>query len=195
MFQEIHDAGERMLNLVNDLLDVAKIQSAVGTIHLERTDLRGLLHGLVRELEPLLAPKRLQLALQLPDEPLTARVDPSRMQQVVRNVLANAIKFSPEGSTIELGGETNAAGEPQLWVRDGGPGIPASELEHIFEAFVQSSRTKDGSGGTGLGLAICRTIVQAHGGQISAANRPEGGAEFLIRLPARGQSETLPAPL
>ncbi len=195
MFNDIHSAGQRMLNLVNDLLDVAKIESSVGTIHLERADLRGLLADVVHELQPLLIPKRLQIDLQLPDGPLTARVDPSRFQQVVRNVLANAIKFSPPGSRIALGGDSTPEGEPQVWVRDSGPGIPEAELESIFEAFVQSSRTKDGSGGTGLGLAICRTIVQAHGGWISATNRPGGGAKFLIRLPARGQNETLPAPL
>lgn len=195
MFEDIHGAGQRMLNLVNDLLDVAKIESSVGTIHLERTDLRGLLHGVVRELEPLLAPKRLRVALQLPDWPLTARVDPGRFQQVVRNVLANAVKFSPEAGVIGLGGDTSDAGEPRIWVRDNGPGIPEAELESIFEAFVQSSRTRDGSGGTGLGLAITRAIVQAHGGCIQARNHSEGGAEFMVRLPARGQSETLPAPL
>ena len=195
MFTEIHGAGQRMLNLVNDLLDVAKIESTVGTIHLERTDLRGLLRGVARELDPLLVPKRLHVQLQLPEWPLTARVDPTRFQQVVRNVLANAVKFSPAGSSIELGGETSPEGEPLVWVRDSGPGIPQAELESIFEAFVQSSRTKDGSGGTGLGLAICRSIVQAHGGHINAANRAEGGTEFLIRLPARGHSETLPMPL
>jgi len=167
----------------------------VGTIHLERTDLRGLLRGVARELDPLLGPKRLHVQLQLPEWPLTARVDPTRFQQVVRNVLANAIKFAPAGSSIELGGDTSAEGEPLVWLRDSGPGIPEAELEGIFEAFVQSSRTKDRSGGTGLGLAICRSIVQAHGGHISAANQAEGGAEVLIRLPARVHSETLPMPL
>jgi signal transduction histidine kinase len=80
-------------------------------------------------------------------------------------------------------------------VRDHGPGIPPAELESIFEAFVQSSKTKDGSGGTGLGLAICRKIVEAHGGRIRAANADGGGSEFHIRLPARGFSETLPGDL
>jgi PAS domain S-box-containing protein len=195
MFGDINGAGQRMQNLVNDLLDVSKIESAVGAIHLERSDLRVLLHNVTHEMEPLLSPKQLHVQLHLPDEPLTARVDPTRFQQVVRNVLANAVKFSPHGGLIELGGEHNAQGEPRVWVRDNGPGIPEAELERIFEAFVQSSRTKDGSGGTGLGLAICRTILQAHGGQIEAKNRAGGGSEFLIRLPARGQTETLNAPL
>lgn len=70
-------------------------------------------------------------------------------------------------------------------VADRGPGIPPAELESIFEAFVQSSKTKDGSGGTGLGLAISRKIIEVHGGQIQADNRPDGGAIFRIRLPLR----------
>ncbi len=192
MFGDIHAAGHRMLELVNNLLDVAKIESAVGSIHLERADLRGLVHELLRELEPLLRSRALAVDLDMPAYPLVAKVDPLRMQQVLRNVLANAIKFSPPGSRILLRGDFNDAGEPQLSVRDHGPGIPEAELEHIFEAFAQSSRTKDGSGGTGLGLAICRTIVAAHGGRIHAENAPGGGAVFHIVLPARGAAETQP---
>jgi PAS domain S-box-containing protein len=195
MFADIHRAGQRMLALVNDLLDVAKIESTVGTFHLERTDLRPLVREVARELEPLLADRRLRLAFDLGDMPLVAKVDPTRFQQVVRNVLANAIRFSPVGQAIDLVGQYTAQGEVDLCVRDHGPGIPPAELETIFEAFVQSSKTKDGSGGTGLGLAICRKIVEAHGGRIRAANADGGGSEFHIRLPARGFSETLPGDL
>jgi signal transduction histidine kinase len=192
MFSDIHAAGERMLNLVNDLLDVSKIESTVGTIHLERVDLCGLVRELLREFEPLLLSRGLAVDVELPEYPLTAKVDPMCMQQVLRNVLANALKFSPPGSHILMAGDYNTAGEPHLWVRDRGPGIPPAELEAVFDPFVQSTRTKDGSGGTGLGLAICRKIVEAHGGHIRAENAPDGGAIFHVVLPARGSSETLP---
>jgi len=195
MFHDIHSAGQRMLALVNDLLDVAKIESTVGTIHLERTDLRGLVREVLHELDPLLATRRLQVALHLPEYPLRAKVDPLRFQQLLRNVLANAIKFSPEGGHIDVDAEHTADDELHIAVSDGGRGIPPAELESIFEAFVQSSSTKDGSGGTGLGLAICRKIVDAHGGRIHAKNRATGGAIFHIYLPARAAGETLPAPL
>jgi len=184
-----------MLALVNDLLDVAKIESTVGTIHLERTDLRVVLREVLRELQPLLDSRRLRMELRLPEAAMRGKLDPQRIQQVLRNVLANAIKFSPPGSAIEVTGAHTAADELELAVADRGPGVPAAELEKIFEAFVQSSQTKDGSGGTGLGLAICRKIMLAHGGRISAANREGGGAVFTLRLPARGTSETLPVPL
>ena len=192
MFGDIHAAGQRMLALVNDLLDVAKIESTVGTFHLERTDLRPLARDVVRELEPLLSARQLRVDIDLGDTPLVAKVDPMRLQQVVRNVLANAIRFSQPGQSIDLRGELTAANEVHLSVRDRGPGIPPGELEKIFEAFVQSSKTKDGSGGTGLGLAICRKIVDAHGGRIGAANAPDGGSVFHVLLPARGFAETQP---
>jgi PAS domain S-box-containing protein len=195
MFGDIHASGQRMLKLVNDLLDVSKIESTIGTIHLERADLRGLAREVVHELEPQLMKRGLAVDLDLPDHPVLAKVDPMRMQQVLRNVLANAVKFSPSGVRIRLRADYNTQGEPEMSVHDRGPGIPESELESIFEAFVQSTRTKDGSGGTGLGLAITRKIVQAHGGRIHAENAPEGGAVFHIVLPARGAVETQPMPL
>lgn len=195
MFGDIHRAGQRMLALVNDLLDVSRIESTVGTFHLERTDLRPLVREVARELEPLLAARQLHIAQDLGPLPLVAKVDPMRFQQVIRNVLANAIRFSPSGASIELRGELDVENQLHFDIRDHGPGIPPAELEKIFEAFVQSSRTKDGSGGTGLGLAICRKIVEAQGGSIRAANAPGGGSLFRVSLPARGFAETQPGVL
>ncbi len=195
MFSDIHASGQRMLALVNDLLDVSKIESTVGTMHLERTDLRALVREVAHEVDPLLAGRQLTLSLALSELPMIGKVDPMRFQQVIRNVLANAIKFSPFHGRIELSGQTLPSGELRLSVRDQGPGIPPDEIEHVFEAFVQSSQTKDGSGGTGLGLAICRKILEAHGGRIHAENLPGGGAVFHIHLPTRGASETAPVPL
>ena len=185
MFEDIHGAGQRMLSLVNDLLDVSKIDSKVGVIHLERTDLRVLVHEVAREINPLLRANELTLQVNLPDAPMRAKVDPPRYQQVIRNVLANAIKFSPLGGCIEVTGEHADNGDLRLVVRDEGPGIPADELDKVFDAFVQSSQTKDGSGGTGLGLAICRKIIDAHGGSIHAENLPQRGTAFHIVVPSR----------
>ncbi len=195
MFDDIHTAGQRMLALVNDLLDVSKIESTVGTIHLEKTDLRGLIRPIARELGPLLMQRQLDLQLHLGSTPLIAKADPVRFQQVIRNILANSIKFSPNGSRIEVHGHVDAQGDIQLSIKDQGTGIPPEELSTIFEAFVQSSKTKDGSGGTGLGLAICKKIIEALGGRIFARNRSTGGASFHIVLPARSAADTMPAPL
>ena len=185
MFTDIHGAGSRMLALVNDLLDVSKLESSVGAVTLERADLRGLVESVVRELAPLLAARQLQLAPELGPRALIAKVDPVRFSQVIRNVLANAIKFSNMGASIEVQGRLTEDERIHITVRDHGAGIPPHELEKIFEAFVQSSASKNGSGGTGLGLAICRKILAAHDGSITASNMPDGGAVFLIDLPAR----------
>jgi signal transduction histidine kinase len=194
MFGDIHASGQRMLALVNDLLDVSRIESSVGTLHLERGDMRGPVREVMRELEPLAAKRSVHLADALPPTPMQAKLDPLRFQQVVRNVLANAIRFSPQDSLIDIEADVTETGDWRLSIADRGPGIPEDELEGVFEAFVQSSRTKDGSGGTGLGLAISRTIMQAHGGRISARNREGGGSVFEIVLPARG-GDTLPSAL
>jgi PAS domain S-box-containing protein len=194
MFGDIHASGQRMLALVNDLLDVSRIESSAGTLHLERGDMRTPVREVLRELQPLAAKRNVALAESLAEAPMLAKLDPLRFQQVVRNVVANAIRFSPEGSRIDIEADATPAGEWRLSIADRGPGIPDDELEGIFEAFVQSSRTKDGSGGTGLGLAISRTIMQAHGGRITARNRDGGGSVFEIVLPARS-GDTLPATL
>jgi len=184
LFTDVFDAGERMLRLVNDLLDLAKSEQAHLPMAFEFVDLRGLVREVVRELRLLSEARSLTVTSQLGPAPLMAGVDPGRFQQVVRNVLANAIRFSPLGAEVTLTADVDPSVGITLSVADRGPGIPEGELELIFDAFVQSSRTRDGSGGTGLGLAICRRIMQAHGGHIHAALRPDGGSVFHITLPA-----------
>lgn len=197
MFGDIHAAGQRMLGLVNDLLDISKIESTVGAFHFERTDVRDIIEDVSAELQMLAQRKQLQLQLQLDlgRMPLVAKVDASRFSQVVRNVLANSVKFAPEGSSIDVSAKVKNENTIHIQVRDRGPGIPPAELEAIFQAFVQSSQTRDGSGGTGLGLAICRKIVTAHGGRIYATNAPDKGAIFHITVPTAGYTDTMPTPL
>ena len=184
MFGDIHAGGQRMLTLVNGLLDVSKMESTVGSLTLHRCDLAALAADVVKELRPLAAQRGLELALSGGGRPLAADVDAFRMCQVMRNVLANAMRFAPPASRVEIGFSDRAGDGVEMSVRDHGPGIPIDELETIFDAFVQSSRTRDGSGGTGLGLTICRKIMSAHGGSIDAANAAGGGALIRIRLPA-----------
>lgn len=195
MFGEIHAAGQRMLGLVNDLLDIAKIESTVGTFHFERADVRDLIEDVASEMQLQLASKQQSLDLRLGRMPLIAKVDPTRFAQVVRNVLGNAVKFSPPGSRVDISAGISGEHNIHIQVRDQGPGIPAAELETVFQAFVQSSKTRDGSGGTGLGLAICRKIIAAHGGSIHATGAPGGGTIFHIMLLTAGYTDTMPATL
>jgi signal transduction histidine kinase len=188
MFDDIHAGGQRMLKLVNGLLDVSKMDSSVGSLALRRCDLIPLAAAVVKELGPLAVQRDLRIDLRSAMPGLAADVDAFRLQQVLRNVLANAMRFAPQGSAIEISGHERGADGVELQIRDHGPGIPPEELETIFDAFVQSSLTQDGSGGTGLGLTICRKIMSAHGGQIVASNANDGGAIFCLQLPP-------PAPL
>jgi PAS domain S-box-containing protein len=179
MFQRVHESGTRMLRLVEELLDMSRIGSTVGSISLRDASLAEPLRDVVDELRPLARKRDLTLKLQVDEELRDAlcSIDPTRVQQVARNVIANALRFAPQGTDVDVSLRLH---DDMAWVsvRDHGPGIPPAETEAIFEPFVQSSLTKDGSGGTGLGLAICRQILKAHGGSIEAGNHEQGGAVF-----------------
>ena len=182
MFREIHLSGQRMLALVNNLLDIAKIESAEQSYDIHPVNATQVVRKVCDELSPLIQGRGLSVKYVFTHDTMMTRADPLRLQQVLINVMANAIKFSPEGGVITLIVQPHQDGV-RLSVADQGCGIPPSELEQIFEPFVQSSETKDGSGGTGLGLAICRKIIQGMGGRIHASNQPSGGAVFHIDLP------------
>lgn len=194
MFASIHGAGQRMLVLVNNLLDLSRLESPVGEIQRMPQDIVPALRAVIDELQGLAQTRSLRLDAPAASAPaLWVSGDAFRLGQVLRNVLANAIRFAPDGSTIGITWQAAPGGEHRISVRDHGPGIPPAELEMIFESFVQSSRTKDGAGGTGLGLAICRKIMAGHDGHISARNHPEGGAVFDIVLPALTEAEVAAA--
>jgi signal transduction histidine kinase len=109
-------------------------------------------------------------------------LDPDRIKQVIRNLLSNAVKFSPPQGAVHVRAR-RVANAVLVSVRDEGPGIPPDELEKVFDKFIQSSKTKSGSGGTGLGLAICREIVAGHHGRIWAENNAAAGCIFYCELP------------
>ena len=200
-FENIHKSGSRLLTLLNDLLDLSKLEAGKMNMDLQAHHLSELIQDAFTESEALAKTKSLELKLnnQLLDD--TLHVDAPRMLQVIRNLLSNAIKFSPEGAAITVHlkesdlpkGRRASDKETQpavlIAIQDEGIGIPESELEAVFDKFVQSSKTKTGAGGTGLGLAICREIVEAHQGKIRATNnatpdQPNAtGASFHIVLP------------
>jgi signal transduction histidine kinase len=162
---------------------------------LVRRDVFPLVQQVVEEFEALAASNGITVRVA-GESPAMAIVDAKLFAQIVRNLLSNALKFSPRMSEVRIEldaarmeeqGRTASSWQGmalELRVSDRGPGIPDAELESVFNKFVQSSHTRSGAGGTGLGLAICREIVSAHHGLIYARNRVGGGAEFVIRLPA-----------
>jgi signal transduction histidine kinase len=181
-FSRIRASGEILLALLNDLLDLAKLEAGKMTFELQQKDLRMQLVTIVDEFQPLLSERSLTLSYPPPTAPILAYVDSSRFIQVLRNLLSNAVKFSPEGGTITLC-LCSYEKSIRVTVHDQGPGIPSDELDTIFDKFIQSSTTKTGAGGTGLGLAICREIIAAHQGRIWAENDPAGGTTFTCELP------------
>jgi len=110
-------------------------------------------------------------------------IDPIRIEQVIGNLLSNAIRYTPKGGTIDLHLETLQR-DISLEIHDSGPGIPASALPYVFDRFYRADRSRSrADGGTGLGLAIARQLTRAHGGELLASNHPAGGALFTLRLP------------
>ena len=181
-FNRIKQSGKTLLELLNDLLDIAKLESGITTFTFEPTDLVMLVKSAMNELEPLLSERSLSIRHEMHNFDGDVMLDADKIKQVLRNLLDNAIKFSPEGRIIDVG-ICRVESSVRVSVRDQGPGIPQYELEAVFDKFVQSSKTKTGAGGTGLGLAICQEIIAAHRGRIWAENRSEGGAVFSFEIP------------
>jgi PAS domain S-box-containing protein len=182
-FGRIRSSGQRLLQILNDLLDLSKLEAGKMQYDMRQIDLRALVREVVEEFAPLARANAVQFQLELAPELREVRADALRMGQVIRNLVSNAIKFSPDGGVVRIGLHENDNAWTELRVEDEGVGIPESELGTIFDKFTQSSKTKTGAGGTGLGLAISREIVYAHDGSIHAHNRIEGGACFIVALP------------
>ncbi len=182
-FKEIYESGQRLLSLLNDLLDSEKLEAGKVKYEFKEHDLVSVVKNVVSEFSTLLKEKNISIKLDLPDTKCIAVIDKTRMMQVIRNLLSNAVKFSPEGGEVVISVK-NKEGVFMLSIADRGIGIPENELKQIFDKFVQSSSSRTGAGGTGLGLSICRQIVWAHYGEIWAENRSGGGAVFHVLIPA-----------
>jgi PAS domain S-box-containing protein len=194
-FQRIRQSGERLLMLLNNLLDLSKLEAGKMHVELARHDLLPFIEEAGAELEMLFTRRHLKLLIEPPPCNTEAICDPARFSQVIHNLLSNAIKFSPDEGCISVKFERSSmsAGRRtddgtvlptlRITISDQGVGIPADELDTIFDKFVQSSKTKNGAGGTGLGLSICREIMNAHRGTIEACNNPQRGASFILQLP------------
>ena len=183
-----------MLELVDDLLDVSKIEAGRLGLELREADLRALVGRNVELNRRLAERKKINILFTAPEDISPLPLDASKIEQVLNNLIGNAVKFSPRGSTVEVAlarGEGGAGAV--VSVTDAGPGVPAGELDEIFKPFSRASvRGTEGERSTGLGLAIVKRIVEGHGGRISVRDAPGGGATFAFSLPAGGAGATQP---
>jgi len=168
---------------VSGLLDLSRIESGAVTLTMEDVDLNDLIQAAVESFETQTREKGLTVELDLPGDLPSVRGDADRLYQVIVNLLSNALRFNrDQGSIVVVSRETE--GQVRIEVRDTGAGIPEHELPQIWERFhrVDSSRARE-EGGTGLGLAIVRSIVEAHGGTVSAESVPGKGSTLSFTLP------------
>ncbi len=179
---ERNAAAQRQI--IEDLLDVSRIVSGRLRINTQPVDVLLVIHAAIESIRPAAEAKEIEIATHVKAPDMIVRADTERMQQVLWNLLANAVKFTPPGGVVDVYLERHDS-LAEVRIEDSGPGIPADFLPRIFERFSQA----DGSntrkhGGLGLGLAIVRHLIELHGGVVSASNREDGGAVLTVRLPA-----------
>jgi signal transduction histidine kinase/CheY-like chemotaxis protein len=186
--EHIHVGGSHLLTLINDVLDLAKVEAGRLDLHPEPIDLTAAISESVSGLRPLADRKRLLVEVIAPE--LTATLDRGRFRQILYNLLSNAIKYSPDGGTIRV--EASAtANEIRVMVADSGIGIDIADQPNVFEEFRQVGDPATREPGTGLGLALTRRLVEAHGGRVELESALGQGSRFTVVLPA---TEPMAAP-
>jgi two-component system sensor histidine kinase KdpD len=187
LLRTAQEEAERLNRFVGNLLDITRLESGALEVKRDAVDLADIVGSTVRRAANILARHEVKIDLG-PDLPML-RLDFVLFEQVLFNLLDNAAKYSPAGSTISIEA-TQSGGDVIIAVADEGIGIPAEDLERIFDKFYRVKASDRQRAGTGLGLAICRGFIEAHGGTITAANRAAGaGAVFTVRLPVEAAAQ------
>ncbi|MDD5289563.1 MAG: HAMP domain-containing sensor histidine kinase, partial [Dehalococcoidales bacterium] len=180
---DVYNSGQHLLSLINDLLDMAAIESGKMELRLSSIDLAELVESIKEEMLPLFADKKQSFEIEIPEELQLVRGDRKRIRQVFLNLLGNANKFTPDGGTVSV----KAYGENgwcQVSVIDSGIGIKKDEMAMLFKPFSRpGSKQKEREDGTGLGLAIVKQIVEKHGGRIWVESEYGKGSRFIFTLP------------
>jgi signal transduction histidine kinase len=180
---DVLEAGKHLLSLINDVLDLAKIEAGRMELELSEVAVPGLLRSAVSMHSEQADRGGIELSLSTEPEEITVAADERRVRQVVFNLLSNAIKFTPPHGRIDISARL-ADGEVAIAIADTGPGIPATDLETIFEEFEQTTEGKRADG-TGLGLPLSRKLVELHRGRLWAESEPGKGSTFCFTLPIR----------
>jgi len=182
----VESNGAHLVRLIDDLLDIATIETGRFTIRPEPCAVSQVLADAAQTLQPMALSRRITLSVTLPPDDTIVVIDAERLRQIAVNLISNAVKFSPRGRSVEVRARLDG---PDLVfsVRDWGPGVPAAEQDVIFEEFRKGSAQSDGKyEGTGLGLPLVRRLTGAMGGTIELHSEEGHGAEFVVRLPASG---------
>lgn len=183
LLDTIYDASQSMIDMVTELLDRSVLDAGETKITVQPASLAALVESCVKLNNAVAAEKNSTIVLERGPLPEQLALDAPKVRQVLNNVLGNALKFSPPGSTITVVTAMTAT-ECSVAIRDQGPGVPASERDRLFKDFSRTSvKPTAGEPSTGLGLSISGRIMQAHAGAIRVENRPEGGAEFRLVFP------------
>ena len=183
LLESARDDADRLLRILDSLLDLARLEAGASTLDLREIDVRGLLAEISNEARGLIGAtgKHLEIRCDAVVETLPIRVDADRLRHVFINLLTNAAKYSPPDGIVTLSADETASGFIRFSVRDHGTGIPAESIAHVFDRFYRApGQTKTGAG---LGLAIAREIVVAHGGTIGCTSHAGAGTEFYFLLP------------
>ena len=190
--QTILNQALRLQRLINSLLDVTRLQDDRFALNLEPLDIVDLTRRLADELRPMLSHH--QLAMRLPAAPVQIEGDRDRLEQVLQNLLQNAVKYSPGGGTIGVELDADAS-EVRIVISDSGVGIPPAEIPRIFERFYRASNVEMGQiNGMGVGLYVVKEIIAFHGGTVEVTSRIGEGSRFCLRLPLPAQSARLDPP-
>ncbi len=180
----LSEETHRLIGLVNSLLDLSKMEEGMMTYNFHHEELTPLIKKAITETGPLREGKRITLQTEIGEGLPSLRLDRERILQVLRNLISNALKFTPEGGAIRISSHVKNGGV-EFSVTDTGPGIPKENLKAIFEKFHQLPvKTSAWMKGTGLGLAIVKHIVAAHGGNVWAESEPGQGSTFTVVLPS-----------
>jgi len=174
---------DRLTFLIEDLLTISRLESGQILMNLQRVNLHEETQRVVDDLRARALEKNVALDNAVPTD-LTARADADRLQQVLTNLVENAIKYGRADGRVAIGGQPKPDGKIELWVQDDGPGIPPESRERVFERFYRVDRARSREkGGTGLGLSIVKHIVQAHGGEVWIKSELGAGTTFFLTLP------------
>jgi signal transduction histidine kinase len=178
---------QHLAGLINDLLDLAKIESGRVEVRSSRVSLTGLVRDVVEGLRPVAAEKVITLEASIGEPSILVWTDQEKIRQVLMNLIGNAIKFTPVQGRVTVSASRNSGENVQVSVSDTGPGVPPAEREKIFGKFYQVAETNgENSKGTGLGLAIAKALVELHGGKIWVESEPGRGSTFSFTLPLPG---------